>query len=44
MDSLQGTNIYVYFIKFHIHYHSFSRIYFEKTKVTALKPEEVLKV
>ena len=44
MDSLQGTNSYVYFIKFHIHLHSFSKISLEKTKVIALKAEEVLKV
>ena len=44
MDRLQGSNIYAYFIEFHIHLHSFSKISVEKTKVIVLKAEEMLKV
>ena len=44
MDSLQGTNIYIYFSKFEIDLHSFLKTSLEQKRVKYLKAQEVLKV
>ena len=44
MDSLQGTNIYIYFSKYQIDLHSFLKTSHEQARVKDLKAEEVLKV
>ena len=42
MDSLQETNIYIYFNKFQIDLHSFLKTSLEQIRVKDLKAQEVL--